>query len=211
MNFKILSKPFMALAFVCLGSASASSAPITGLFNTGVDGSGVALSAGSVDTHYSILSPSQSAIVITDAIPGSWLNNTASRRWVWQDVNGQPTNVDRTFRTTFDLTGLDASTASIAGQWSADNLGLDILINGTSTGNTCTGFDLLCGFTVGSGFIAGLNTLDFIVRDVGGISGFLVSSISGTADELISGVPVPASLALLGFGLIALTRRSRVR
>lgn len=210
MRFRTLAQPLVAFVFVCLGSGAASSAPITGLFNTGVDGSGAALSGGAVDTHYNSLSPALPAVVVT-TIPGSWVDNTATHRWVWMSANGQPTNVTRTFRTTFDLTGLNAATASISGQWAVDNTGLDILINGVSTGNTCGGFTALCNFTVASGFVAGLNTLDFVAQDVGSIAGFLVSSISGTAEELVAGVPLPASLALLGFGVFALARRSRVR
>ena len=37
------------------------------------------------------------------------------------------------YRTTFDLTGFDPTTAMISGIWSADDRGIDILINGTST------------------------------------------------------------------------------
>ena len=47
-------------------------------------------------------------------IPGSWFANTAARRWIWEAAIGLPVNVIRTFRTTFDLTGLDETTASRA-------------------------------------------------------------------------------------------------
>ena len=40
------------------------------------------------------------------------------------------------YRTTFDLTGLDPASAMIIGNWSVDNVGLDILINGISLGIT---------------------------------------------------------------------------
>lgn len=211
MILRALSKPLVVCALVCFGSTAAFSAPITGLFNTGVNSAGVAMGPGSADPHYSILSPNQPAIVLKNALPGTWLPNTPTRRWVWQSFTGTPTNTTLTFRTTFDLTGLNASTASITGEWATDNFGLDILINGTSTGNTCGGFSSLCNFSVLSGFVAGVNTLDFVVQDVGSIAGFLVSSISGTVDDAVAGVPLPASLALLGFGVLAVARRRQVR
>lgn len=207
MSKKFAMKQFGAVAATAialvLSAASANAAPITGLFATGVDGAGAALGGGATDTHYSILAPSQQGVVI-NIIPGTWVANNASRRWIWQDVLGQPVNVTRTFRTTFDLTGLDETTALLSGQWAADNTGLDIFINGASTGNSCGGFEVLCNFNIASGFVAGINTLDFQVRDVGGISGLLVSSLSGTADENVTEVPEPGLVAIFGLGLIGL-------
>lgn len=209
MSKKFGMKQFGAVAataiVLVLSAASANAAPISGLFATGVDGAGVALGDGDTDSHYSILSPAQAGIVINQAsIPGSWVSNSSTRRWIWQDAVGQPVNVTRTFRTTFDLTGLDAATASLSGLWAADNTGLDIFINGNSTGNTCGGFSVLCSFNIASGFVSGVNTLDFQVQDVGGISGFLVSSLSGTADESVTEVPEPGLIAIFALGIAGL-------
>lgn len=200
----------LALLAVLPGAALA--VPIPGLFNTGVDASGNALAAGSADPHYTIVETGDAAVVVKDAIPSTWVDNTGTYRWVWQTVDGTPTNVTRTFRTTFDLSGLDPATAALSGTWATDNSGVDIFINGTSTGNTCGGFMSFCGFSVTSGFVAGVNTLDFRVQDVGVISGFLVGSISGTADPLAT-VPEPSALALAlaGLAAAATVRRRRGR
>ena len=194
-------------ALLALFAAPAQAAPITGLFVTGVDGSNTVLADGATDTHYAILETGTNAIAMANH--PAWIPNDSTSKWVWQRSDGQPTNVTRTFRLTFDLTGLDHTTAAISGTWAADNFGDNILINGTATGNTAAGFTAYTNFSINSGFIAGINTLDFIVRDVGVISGFRVGSISGTAD---AAVPEPITVSLLGAGLLglgAIRRRRR--
>lgn len=184
-------------------TCAAQSVPIPGLFNTGVDDLGITLANGASDSHWSILDPMQQAVVINQSsIPGTWLPNSSDSRWIWQDAVGQPTNVTRTFRISFDLTGLDETTAQISGRWSVDNTGLDILINGVSTGQTQPGFSVWTNFNVNSGFVSGMNTLDFVCRDVGVISGFR-AELEGTA-----GVPAPASALALA-GLCCIGRRRR--
>jgi len=174
-----------------------------------VDSLGAALGDGASDPHYSIVSPSGAGIVINQAnIPSSYVANTSTSRWIWQQADGQPTNVTRTFRTTFDLTGLNPSTASIVGAWAADNFLDQILINGVSIGtipNSSNGvnFSSFTGFNVNSGFQAGINTLDFVVLDTGEIAGFRIGEISGTAQPISQSVPEPSTilgLGLLGFG-----------
>ena len=112
------------------------------------------------------------------------------------------------YRTTFDLTGLDPNTAKITGQWSTDDLGGDILINGVSTGQSITvpnAFTQFFSFSVLSGFIAGINTLDFLVVNTpcGSCDGVnptaLRVEMTGTA-----ATPLPAALPLFASGLGAL-------
>jgi hypothetical protein len=67
------------------------------------------------------------------------------------------------------------------------------------------GFTGWSSFTLSGGFIAGVNTLDFIVynvpQDSGNPTGLRVE-MSGTADPN-SQVPEPVSFVLLGTGLVA--------
>jgi hypothetical protein len=53
-------------------------------------------------------------------------------------------------------------TASMTGRWATDNTGA-ISLNGASTGNTSTDSTAFTPFSITSGFVVGLNTLDFIV------------------------------------------------
>jgi hypothetical protein len=170
-------------------SNSAAPLPIPGLFPTGIDISGKVLAHGASDPHYRILSPNQSAVVVTPNI--DWLPDSTTSRWVWQTASGQPIYVTRAFRITFDLTGLDSATTVISGTWATDDYGRDILINGVSTANICgqvsgTGYRAYCNFSIASGFVSGVNTLDFVVEDTGGnIAGLRVDSIHGTLSRYV--------------------------
>jgi hypothetical protein len=192
---------------------------ITTLFNTGVDGTGAVLPHGTIgDPHYSLISVpggTTATRIITSVgafpIPPYIGDNTLSR-WIGPnndgDLNG-PVGA-YTYRTTFDLTGFVPSTTSITGGWTTDNNGLDILINGTSLGFT-TGFSSFSsGFSalsITSGFVAGINTLDFVVNNGGGPTALRVEVSSATASPV--SVPEPQTLILLTTGLVGLLGYSR--
>ncbi|KRB98011.1 hypothetical protein ASE11_14465 [Hydrogenophaga sp. Root209] len=193
----------LSLAAAALAPAGAFAAPIS-IFNTGVNAAGLGLGGlalGGSDTHYStglITAP----IVVSNA---AYVANNATSQWIWGNTLGG--NQTFTFTTTFDLTGLDAATAVLNGLWGADNQGLDILLNGVSTGDQLLGvvvanFNQLHAFTLDSGFIAGLNTLSFVIQNNGGPGAFRAEFV-GTADEASSAVPEPGTLALVAVALLA--------
>ena len=192
-------------AGIALLALPSNAAIISDLFPTGVDSSGTPLGDGVSDPHYYILETTSSGVVINEnKIHNAWVSHSSNSNWIWQEATGEPVKVTRTFRTTFDLTGLDPNTASISGKWAVDNQGLDILVNGISTGQTNFGFEELTTFNINSGFVDGLNTLDFVAKDLGHISGFLVDSISGNADAIPQSVPEGSSLlSLLVVGLFS--------
>jgi len=201
--------------FLCAVHAEA--LPIPGIFNTGVDNSDTLLAGGATDQHYTV-GPSPSGpdamVVIESGYPFPyWFYNGPSSAWIAPSANGGSVNTaeNYTYRTTFDLTGFDFSSAVITGQWVSDNSGIDILINGISSGATNDGafgsYSGFTAFTITSGFVAGLNTLDFIVNNASGGGGSgnptgLRVEVNGTANSTT--VPEPATMFLFGLGLIGL-------
>ena len=146
------------------------------VFGTGVAADGTLAPGESIDPHYTVtlsadeFFPGPDAIVLNDAWPiGTWLPHGPKSKWISvqgsQAVGNAPGLY--TFRTTFNLTGIDPSLVRLEGGWAADNDGLDILVNGVSTGLTMSGFGGLVPFTITSGFVAGDNTVDFLMSNAG--------------------------------------------
>jgi hypothetical protein len=160
-------------------------ASIPGLFNTGVDGAGAPIANNASDTHYRLVAGSAvtgPAIVATSArlwpiAPfGPWLGDNMRSAWVTPATSGMGPNetngtANYRYETKFDLTGLDPATAVIAGHWATDNGGLDVLINGVSTGQANTQqFTDWTYFQINTGFVAGTNTLTFVLNNGAGES-----------------------------------------
>ena len=169
---------FAALA-VLIGSltapASAQTVAIPGLFNTGVDAAGTAtLANGSQELHYTIIAGppgfTSTAFVLNNQLSGTYFQSPNSK-WIWQTAAGTPGSATFTFRLTFNLTGLNPATASISGDWGTDYNGF-IQLNGGAesfalTGSNTANFSTSHAFSFNSGFVAGINTLDFVVTDTG--------------------------------------------
>ena len=144
---------------------------IATLFNTGVDENHNALSPGVPDPHY-LLTVSAQSTPPPPAIPATviqnhpaWLANDSLSSWIGP-VNPGTADVapgEYRYRTTFDLTGFELSTAQILLSVAGDNRVNNVLINGVNTGIAFAGFTGFSpNYTLNSGFVAGTNTLEFV-------------------------------------------------
>jgi PEP-CTERM motif len=185
--------------------------PIT-LFNTGVDGAGALLVGGNgtVDPHYNVVSGPTGVGSAVTYYNGAYPADGPNSRWI--SALSQAGSGTYVFETTFTIgAGLDPSTASITGSFAADNHVTLTKINGsTVAGATTNTYGSFTAFSIGSGFVSGLNLLDFTVVDDGSPMAFRVDGLSGSVKQLGGtgpGVPEPASALLLAGGLAFLTVR----
>ncbi|MBK6657260.1 MAG: VPLPA-CTERM sorting domain-containing protein [Proteobacteria bacterium] len=149
---------------------------------------------------------------VTEGI--NWLANNTS------GSNGGVGNWTQfVFRQSFDLTGFNAADTELEFQWAADDSGEIVAdrghwvpkfsLNGGALVPWGTGPTYNFGpvVTVNSGFVAGLNHIDFFVQGNGQTDGFALKALSLTA----SPVPAPASVGLMLGGLVVLTGLKRRR
>jgi hypothetical protein len=182
-----------------------------GVYNTGVDASGATLPDGTIDLHYTITASPDGPSTETAKTSASgfpippWLGDDASSDWIgetagYPSLNEGVGNFDNVTTFTSPIAGI----VTITGQWATDDAGVDILLDGVSTGNTAAGFSSFSAFSITGAVTAGTNTLDFINGNTGGPGGVRVEFASAIV------VPEPASIVLLGFaaiGLVCVARR----
>jgi hypothetical protein len=160
--------------FLQVFSVQATTTNIAGLWASGAGGT-----AGLPDLHYQLMqkpSGAPTSALITSLIPSSWMIAPTGSRWLSPVANANvaaPIGL-YVYRLTFNLVdsgghALDPSTASFTGHFAGDD-DVTILFNGhavSSTADSSSGdYGHLFSFTVNSGFVAGLNTLDFDVQNV---------------------------------------------
>ena len=182
---------------------------VPGVYSTGVDDDGLALFDDDLDLHYRIIvnadGDSDEAIVQDSfgfpIISGPWIANSETSLWIGpRFVTDQASGGDYTYRLEFDLSNFDPSQTVLLGQWTSDNAGLDIVLNGNSTGNTTAGnFGQLFDFRLAGGFVSGVNTLDFVLNNAGsGYTGLRVENLRAGSVAVPDGTaPTIAELTTL--------------
>jgi hypothetical protein len=196
------------------------------LYNTGVDSSKNVLPDGTPDPHYTLYSvPAGSPGTAVKMIANpAWVPTSSSSAWIGPWTSGLITAHPGTYKYRYqlDLSGYDPSTVVIHGRWTTDNEGemfVNISLNNTPVTTTPqTGYSQWWAFLLNSGFVAGVNTLEFhVVNEVLGDPGTETQNPTGLRVEFLEGnatpvIPEPAFFqlgALAGMSALGLLRLRR--
>lgn len=211
---------------VLSATASPGRADLVTNISTGVDALGNPLGDGAVDPKWTVavtvgtLTPglATNATKVLDPGHPNWVANTNQSKWItpndirFTNDNAPPpagSNLTFTYTTTFTLDAFQAANAYLAGGpgaglgfWTSDNNGVQVLFNNANVATTLNPsvdqpFLNFYSFGPLSGFVAGTNTLQFIVRNIGQTGGNPTGlRVEGT----INAVPEPSTLAAAAMG-----------
>jgi hypothetical protein len=197
-----------ACLLVIAGQAFSQS-PIA-IFSTGhVAGSSNLIGPGAADGNFTLVSCPKTEACVSNPSGGYdafvtltgqypfplWLADTTSAYWIGPANGGNESTIDAQgvydYRETFDLKGFDLNTVVIGGLYATYKSGI-IQLNGVTVGPANSSATTLTSFSLTTGFVAGINTLDFLVTN-GPIAGLqnptgLFVELSGTG-TLSSGQP----------------------
>lgn len=215
-----MKRTLIAAALAIAAISSAHAATIAGLKNTGIGASGTLdsnykLTAASSDTTITATKPT---ITFDNQWPITpWMTNASSgaSKWITPTAS-QSQSFDAssagsyTYSLSFDLTGYNATTASFAGRLAADNA-VTVKLNNQVI-STAAGFTDWTSFNAASGFVSGVNKLDFVVtnwqQNGGNPTGLRVEF--GTS-SIAAPVPEPETYAMMlgGLALMGVVARRR--
>ncbi len=145
--------------------------------STGYDQTaGAVLTPGDPDDDYVVTSPGGETAALTGSsdrgfpIP-PWLANSDQSLWISPAADSNAAPGLYTYKIEFEIPdGVDASKLALVGRWANDDLGKNIIINGTETGFEGGGFGAWQDFPENFGlglFQVGTNTIEFIVENGG--------------------------------------------
>ncbi len=170
--------------------------PIKGVVGTGVDLSG------NVDQNWTLVQSAAPAhpgpnAYLVKPLNAVWAKNGSASFWISAAATAGVTQLadgTYTYQLSFDLTGLDPSTATLTGYYISTYYLVGANLNGQPNSGVPSNKQYGVGgchsrkmpFIISSGFQAGINTLDFVMDTQVDFSGIQIA-ITGTAAKPIGG------------------------
>jgi hypothetical protein len=173
------------------------------LFPTGVNSAGSVLTGGSADPHWTVVSgpgigTSRPAVVVSNPNTDWFVSGNSAWVSVSSDAlidTGGPFTIEQQF----DLTGINLTTVTISGLWSADNNAV-LFLNGAQAAAHGTGtftltatdpanFHTSHAFTITNGFVPGINRISIELTNAPADPGVVNPGGVNVFDLTITGTP----------------------
>lgn len=220
--FKLLAwQPWKtAVIGLCAAGLAVPAAAATVNLATGLDASNTLISSGGQsDAHWTVSEQTGGTGAAQTVFPnnadwfGGWASNGPNSDWITRNANVNNNGpAPYTFTRTFDLTGLDPSTASITGSWAIDDMGtldlnghpISVLLAGAWGGLTVFAVPMGSPF-----FNSGLNSLNItITLDDQNLEGVRLEGTLSANPSTATVTPLPSSVwgGLLLLPVIAVMR-----
>jgi hypothetical protein len=198
-NASYLAATPVTQSFTVTPSATSS----TVIFGTGYVAGGPGLAAiGTADGNFTLISCPTGAACVSNGNGGyyayvtitgqypfpNWIADTSTGQWIGPDAGGDEITADALgvydYREAFDLTGFDIATVALTGSYTSDNTSY-IQLNGVTVGPAGgASLSTFTSFSLTSGFVPGINTIDFFVTNTTGTGAQnptgLIVELSGT-------------------------------
>ncbi len=186
---------FSLLLLPLISHPSAWADPIT-FFNTGVAANGSLLPVGSADSHYTLIYSADPSGIATVSNTGV---QSGTAGWITPGADGTQSWASGyyVYEAILDLTGYMESTAVLSGFIAADDSVSIFLNRGGSAVFSGANYWGYTPFQINSGFVSGINRIDFVVHNDQGPTGL---SVDGTSVSAMA--PEPGSFLLLATGLV---------
>jgi hypothetical protein len=153
-----------------------------------------------VDAHYKLITnphnPVSTDAIVQDStvfpiVAGPWVANSTTSKWIGpQLVTSASAGGTYVYRLSFEITDRDPASVRIVGTWSTDNPGTEIRVNGVAAANPqspdFTRFTPFVLANTNASFVAGVNTIDFVV--VNAAPGYTGLRVEGLKSD---GTPLP--------------------
>lgn len=213
----------IVVAATWVWTSTAHAGYVTGLYNTGTDINGNLANDGTSDPHYMLISSADSSVSVPRPafvsestkfpfVTDGWLPDGPLSKWIGPVPDQSLGNSigDYVYQTMFEIVGGDPTSVRITGNWTADNYGKDIVINGHSTGLSYRApgdytFKAFQSFVLPSEyFVDGTNTLDFVVTNSDNGNGNTPTGFRVEFTATPTAVPEPSSWLLMVCGLVVL-------
>ncbi len=222
-------KKYIASIAVCVAFGLNAQASV--ILRTGVDAGQAVLSDGALDSFWQISTDgggtyNAAKVLFPPQICCGMESVASTAKWIsdpsiTDSSSSTGWGIGNTVRVqrTFDLSGYDLSTVSLAGFWRVADFRQGVYLNGnlidpsTADGGSAWGGDQAISVALGSGFfVSGVNTLE--LRGSSGNSqwdGFWLDATVSGRQGAVGEVPEPGTFVLMGAGvaLLALQRRLR--